>query len=278
MIRQMQQIAKNPYFLRSTYDQLAFSFFIFGAHLAMWYEVWIVMPFYGGHRHAFRFVHYAAVVVIYINSMSNLYKMVSQKIEQPQLNVDDNSNRHYCSKCMLYAAARSYHCPVCDVCVPKRDHHCWFAGVCVGWHNQRYFIAMLVWVWIAALYGNIYHFVFVREVLGSGFGVLFCIIAPHVAALLGYLSLPQFFVCSLTLLAAVLLVMFTWMLQIQLTQMYFGQTKYERKNMIKDYDLGLKNNIKEVLGERWYLILLSAWIPSKLPNNGYEYMTSVKAL
>ena len=278
MIQQLQRAAGNPYFLKTSYDQLAFSFFIFGAHLAMWYEIWIVMPYYGGHLQSFRYVHYAAVVVIYINAMSNLYKMIAQKIEQPQFDAGNNSNKHYCAKCMLYAAARSHHCPVCDVCVPKRDHHCWFGGVCVGWHNHRYFIVMLVWVWIAALYGNIYHFRFVTEVLGTGVGTVFCILAPHVAALLGYLSLGQFFVCSLTLLAAILLVMFTWMLQIQLTQLYFGQTKYERKNMIKDYDFGFTGNVKEVFGERWYLVVFSAWIPSKLPGNGHEYMTSVKAL
>ena len=278
-MKQLQWLVGHPYFCKTTYDQLAFGFFVFGTHLAMWYEIWIVMPYYHGHLYSFRYVHYAAVFVIYVNAMSNLYKLVIQKIDQPHLDTaGDNSNKHYCARCMLYAAPRSHHCRVCDVCVPKRDHHCWFAGVCVGWHNQRYFVVMLLWVWIAALYGNIYHFQFVTEVVGFSFGTLLCVLAPHVAALLGYLSLAEFFICILTLLAALLLVMFTWMLQIQLTQIYFGQTKYERKSYIKDYDFGVMQNIREVFGERWYATFVSAWIPSQLPGNGYQYVTSIKTM
>lgn len=274
----LRQLVGNPYFARSRYDRLAFIVFVLGAHLAIWYELWIVMPFYPST--AFQNIHYLVIVVIYVNSFGNLYCMITKRVDVSSLDVAaaaESNGWHYCSPCMCFVPPRSHHCPVCDVCIMKRDHHCWFAGVCIGWHNHRYFCVMVLWVWFAAVYANIYHFTFAQEMLGSSFGTLLCLLVPHVAALLGYLTLSQFFISFLTFLAFLLLVMFSWMMQIQVTQIYAGQTKYEKKNNIRTYNIGWQQSVQEVFGNRWYLVWLWPWITSERCGNGYDFK-SMKAL
>ena len=40
------------------------------------------------------------------------------------------------------------------------------------------------------------------------------------------------------------------------------------------YNLGWKQNIKEVLGDRWYLALIIPYVKSQLPHNGVIWDTS----
>ena len=74
----------------------------------------------------------------------------------------------------------------------------------------------------------------------------------------------------------VCLLMFTWLLQIQLTQVWAGQTKYDRKKGITDYDVGLKGNFVEILGHRWYLTWISTFVKSELPGDGITFTKEVK--
>lgn len=51
-----------------------------------------------------------------------------------------------------------------------------------------------------------------------------------------------------------------------------GTTMYERGKSVVTYDLGnAKENMKQVLGERWYMTLLSPFTESKLPHDGINW-------
>lgn len=49
-----------------------------------------------------------------------------------------------CRTCGVLKPARSKHCGVCGRCVHKMDHHCVFINNCVGYHNQRWFLLLLL--------------------------------------------------------------------------------------------------------------------------------------
>jgi len=72
-------------------------------------------------------------------------------------------------------------------------------------------------MFVAAVYGNVYHFAFLLEQLGhlGGFALPVCVVVPHFCAVLGYLSFYQFLVAVLSFIGVVLLVMLSWLLLIQ---------------------------------------------------------------
>lgn len=52
-----------------------------------------------------------------------------------------------------------------------------------------------------------------------------------------------------------------------------GNVANESNKKIHIYNLGLKQNVKEVLGERWYLTWILPYITSQLPHNGIIWDT-----
>ncbi|KAK7744384.1 palmitoyltransferase swf1 [Diatrype stigma] len=58
-----------------------------------------------------------------------------------------------CRTCGLPKPARSKHCGVCGRCVHRMDHHCVFINNCVGYHNQRWFLLLLLSTAVLTAYG-----------------------------------------------------------------------------------------------------------------------------
>ena len=52
-----------------------------------------------------------------------------------------------------------------------------------------------------------------------------------------------------------------------------GSTTFEANRKIGSYNLGWRQNWREVLGDRWYLALLNPFVKSKLPHNGVLWDT-----
>lgn len=50
-----------------------------------------------------------------------------------------------------------------------------------------------------------------------------------------------------------------------------GQTLYEKKHNIRDYNISFSKNWKEVLGERWHLTWISAFLRSDLVGDGMRF-------
>lgn len=61
----------------------------------------------------------------------------------------------YCYACETHTPPRCSHCYDCKVCVLRRDHHCVFFGQCVGFHNYRYFLSCLLFMWSGLLYATL---------------------------------------------------------------------------------------------------------------------------
>ena len=67
--------------------------------------------------------------------------------------------------------------------------------------------------------------------------------------------------------------MITLMMVWHSKHLYYNLTTYERRHDVHMYDLGWKENLKQVFGARWYIAWLFPWIDSPLPGDGIDFPT-----
>uniref|UniRef100_A0AC34PZD6 Palmitoyltransferase n=2 Tax=Panagrolaimus sp. JU765 TaxID=591449 RepID=A0AC34PZD6_9BILA len=230
-----------------------------------------------------------------LNVLLNLWKLVSvgPNGKTSDLPSVQKPGFRYCHSCNVNSPPRAYHCPVCDTCIMRRDHHCSFGATCIGHFNQRYFVAAIINVMIIALvvlwYNFLLIFVAIPNIRGQDFWVV-CL--PHLALVLGQVTLYQFFVLvtfafsvlgQVTLYQFFVLVTFafsgsvvifdSYLISAQLFCLYRGQTRMEYLLDIHAYNCGFLENLRQALGRRWPLIVLSPFIPSPLDSDGISFKT-----
>lgn len=269
----------------NSYDVLGLLCVIFGGIFLLWYEVYHILPTYYPDIGNLQYeetiqyelwFHYAVAVYLAVNIYGNLYILLTTNTSETRFRFISGSflrdGWRYCPECDLNLPPRSHHCSLCDKCILKRDHHCWFTGCCIGYFNHRYYVAMVIHMFIAALYCNIFNLTFVVSVKGHlTLYTFLSYIGPHVGWLLGYYDM---YVCAITLLTTVgtvILGLLSWLLYIQVCQIIAGQTSYESKKNIKKYNYGILHNLNEIFGRRWYLVLLFPWIQSPVTGSGIQF-------
>ncbi|KAK7495495.1 hypothetical protein BaRGS_00013193 [Batillaria attramentaria] len=260
---------------RTNLEKVAMLVFLLGGIFLLWYELCHIASFnHDGWSMGYIF-NVCLGIIFAVNIYGNWVMMM----------LSDPTGRdivfpcgptppgwRYCDVCVANRPPRSHHCPVCKTCILKRDHHCWFAGTCVGHANHRYFFVLIVYIVVAGVYCNLYNWSFVWSVKGEfSLWTIVSFIAPHVSIVLGYESLYSFLITSLSTIGFSLTFLFSWLLQIQLAQVVHGQTRYERKKGIKEYDQGLWENLRQILGNRMFLVFLFPWIPSSVPGDGTKF-------
>ena len=60
----------------------------------------------------------------------------------------------FCKVCWQWKPPRTHHCHFCNKCVLKMDHHCPWVNNCVGHHNQKFFMNMLIYIFLATVHIN----------------------------------------------------------------------------------------------------------------------------
>jgi len=142
--------------------------------------------------------------------------------------------------------------------------------LCISFFNQRYFIGFLFHIWIGATYGNLYHFAYYLRTIESSCLSVFPYVNlafPPLWLVLGYIG-PYAFLISVFQIAAVLiLICSSNVLYTQVSAIAKGQTQYERKHNIDVNDSGVLCNLRETLGQRWYLIWLFPTVESAIVSN-----------
>ncbi|XP_070193127.1 probable palmitoyltransferase ZDHHC24 [Littorina saxatilis] len=256
-------------------DQISMCVFFFGGFFLLWYELCHI----ASNFHTEWTVNYTLNVVLAIFVAVNIYSnwlmvfltdVAGKEIVFPTGSAPEGW--YYCDGCVANRPPRAHHCPLCKVCILKHDHHCWFAGSCIGYANHRYFFALVIHMTVAAIYCNIYNWSFVWSVKGDiSFFNIVSFLLPHVAAVMGQETWYSFFITTLSMVGFALAVIFSWLLQIQVVQILHGQTRYERKKGITQYDQGVWANLEEVLGHHKFLVLLCPWLPSRLPGDGVRF-------
>lgn len=144
-----------------------------------------------------------------------------------------------------------------------------FAGCCVGHHNQRYFMGLILYLFIGSAYSTILNSIFIWCVHADQYRTLLSIIKiifPF-AMLVYETSVYQYYLLMYILVA--IGAVFTGFLSIyHLRNVWRGCLTHEA---LRQFDLGPLENIRMVFGVRWYLTWLSPFIQSKLPFDGINW-------
>ena len=128
----------------------------------------------------------------------------------------------------------------------------------------------ILYAWLTAGYVLWFNTQFIGETLYGSYSLwtVFCISLPHAAAVFGLLSVFQFCVSTMAFMTHFFFFMLSWMFYIQLKQLLDGQTQFEKNTKILSYQRSRIENIRDILGDYWYLVWLCPLIPSILPGDG----------
>jgi palmitoyltransferase len=248
--------------------------------LVYYFELFIVLPHYYTQWGLCYLFHFVCGSFILFNVCSNYVAIVlcDTSIKGRILPTTLGPNSRFCAVCECIAPPRSWHCNICNVCILKRDHHCMFTSCCVGYHNLRYFVMFVFYIFVATVYASYYniHFVWELGVLGTLESII-KIIFPLATLFVDY-SIEQMYL-FLVLIVVVGGVFTGVLLYYHGDLIVRGLVTHERNQRLGQYDLGPKRNVVDALGSRWYLVWVSPFLESKLPHDGitWDVKQSVKA-
>lgn len=224
-------------------------------------------------------VHYVCATFLLLNIIGNMiYGMFTNtSIKGKIMESEYKQDWSLCSVCECLRPPRAWHCDTCDVCILKRDHHCTFFACCVGYYNHRYFMFFTFYIFIAMVYSFYYNIVFLSNFIKWNHGL---IIGKFVFPLASFVidfgeeSLYVFLVEINFIVGAFTGFLFIYHLCNLLRGKITPETKPANKSI--SFDKGLKYNLIEVFGHRWYLAWISPFIQSDLPGNGLEWVVEDK--
>lgn len=174
----------------------------------------------------------------------------------------------YCQKCQVHKPPRAHHCSVCNRCVLRMDHHCPWTGKCVGHGNYRSFFLLLIygtmalWHAIGLLTAHAIHMlraIALDKVVRTGPNAR---VVEHGSAGMWYNIILEGVAFSVSVPAGFAMLSLLWF---HLKMVATNKTTIEwregvtaqvaapaapgRRRSDHPYDLGLCNNLREILGE-----------------------------
>eukprot|EP00920_Eleutheroschizon_duboscqi_P009989 GHVT01023307.1.p1 GENE.GHVT01023307.1~~GHVT01023307.1.p1 ORF type:complete len:315 (+),score=50.74 GHVT01023307.1:438-1382(+) len=159
----------------------------------------------------------------------------------------------YCRKCKSQRPERAHHCSTCATCILRLDHHCPWVGNCVGFSNHKSFLLFNLWTSLACLFfaatvGPFFVRSFVEQ---DGKAIQEMGTGNWIALLVGWMFSIAFLFVTLIMLGS-----HVYMLACNQTTI---ESSYSGKN---PYDLGVKENFKQFVGDRGWRLLLP--LPDRL--------------
>jgi len=155
--------------------------------------------------------------------------------------------RRHCKWCLKYKPDRCHHCRICKSCVLKMDHHCPWIMNWVEWGNHKYVFLLVVYAVSATSYIGVTVLASVQASVNLDM--------PHFNRFLLVLCLMLSFIMGSLMI--VFLLFHTWlMLRGMTTIEYCEKHSIESSGQTykgSPYDRSVFENMKEVLGPRWYL-------------------------
>lgn len=237
-----------------------------------WFEIFLVLPSFYEVGSAWYTFHMVTGTFILFNVTANLLAtmLCDTSIKGKIMPSTLSGEWRFCSVCEATAPPRSWHCNICNTCILKRDHHCIFTSCCIGHYNLRYFLMFVFYIFLATIYATFYNAYFITSYVEIyNLYMLLKIFFP-LAMVFVDLSMKQLYL--FLFLIIVIGGVFTGVLfYLHMTQMLRGMVTYEKDHKITLYDRGTKQNIKEVFGDRWYLVWISPFIKSTLPSDGISW-------
>ena len=268
-------MALKSYLPKTGSDWFAMVFMVIMVHVIPLFELIIILPYIDSHARGTWWIHFLVGIFIYVNVMVSFVKTIITDTTSGNLVLPSilKPGWRFCSVCEANSPPRSLHCYFCNQCILKRDHHCMFTGNCIGHSNQRYFITMIFYVFVGAVYCNFLNIDYTWELLGDmTIKSLFTMIMPIFAYMLGLTPSYTFGVAFISSTCVLGLFLMGALLTYHLINAYNGQITHERSHRVREYNLGWKENFRHIMGDKWYIAWLSPIIESNLPGNGVEFL------
>lgn len=265
---------------RTLSDFFSMSFILTIVPIIYWFELWVVLPALHENGSLPYTLHFIFGNFIMVNIVGNFTYTVfcdtsTRRDIMPISAANTRDGWRLCTACETLAPPRSWHCPTCNVCILKRDHHCIFTGCCVGHFNHRYFVMLLIYLFIATAYSFYYNNFFIWSRIRFEFPMsIIKIVLPLAIFVFGFDGSINQFYLLLYIVSAVGMLYTAVLCIYHVSLVLNGNVANESNKKIRTYDLGWKQNIKEVFGERWYLTWVLPYIKSQLPHNGVIWSTS----
>ncbi|XP_026487346.1 probable palmitoyltransferase ZDHHC24 [Vanessa tameamea] len=245
----------------------------------IYFELCVVLPSVVEIWSICYIIHYVCATFLLINIIGNMiYGMFTDtSIRGKILESEHKEDWTMCTICECLRPPRAWHCDTCDTCILKRDHHCTFFACCIGYYNHRYFMFFTLYIFIAMVYSFYYNVIFLSNFIKWNHGLIIAQFVFPLATFVidfGEQTLYVFLVEINFIIGA-----FTGFLFIfHFNNILKGKITPETKPNVKgaSYDKGLKLNLIEVFGYRWYLSWISPFIKSPLPGNGVEWIVEDK--
>ena len=219
-----------------------------------------------------RTAHWLCMTYLFISIVTDIYFVLTTDSTCKSLTLPDipQSGWAHCPYCNHPAPPRTHHCRTCNKCILRRDHHCFFIGRCIGYFNHKYFLLLLLHAMTASFYGIIMSYKLLMF-LNGGFSIalLGTAIFPILLWMLQVVPVHPILLiatgCALlfTVMCGGLLAMHGW-------NLYNGQTYWESYQKLRQRK-GLLYNIVDLMGTRWWLILLCPLFSSPQPGDGMHY-------
>lgn len=64
----------------------------------------------------------------------------------------EQKRRRYCLMCNIFKPERCHHCSSCNRCVLNMDHHCPWINNCIGFWNRKFFLLLLIYVYLCCYF------------------------------------------------------------------------------------------------------------------------------
>ncbi|KAL4218637.1 protein-cysteine S-acyltransferase [Mactra antiquata] len=265
-------------------DTFAFIFTLFGINVIFCFELFVMLPrtltLYEDYSSLKYYFHMFMGLYIYFNALSSFWKTIVTDASVRGLLLPSilKPGWRFCPVCECNAPSRSFHCHTCKICVLRRDHHCVFTGNCVGHSNHRYYLTLVFFAALAAFYASVFNMDVAWDIMNTTwfpFSIL-RLIFPFFAWVMGLTTFTDMLQAAMVLFCMATMCGVSALLFYHLRNLYHGQITHESSHKIIKYDLGWKENVRLVMGERWHIAWLSPWIPSPLPGDGLEFTTRDK--
>ncbi|UJR13858.1 hypothetical protein I4U23_000867 [Adineta vaga] len=185
----------------------------------------------------------------------------------------------YCNICKGFKAPRAHHCKTCQRCILKFDHHCPWINTCLGYKNHANFC----WFLFSSILGCIHALSMICPCI---YRVLFI---PYIP----WKNEPRIDFSTNTLLSSILSIGFSigviialgFLLIIQLKNIIYNRTTIENwivqkayhrnqqrlEPFVYPYDLGLKENIRQVFNWKDSFQLVGDGITWSVRSNCDQY-------
>ena len=219
-----------------------------------------------------RTAHWLCMTYLFIAILADLYLVLTTSSTCKSLTLPDipQSGWAHCPYCNHPAPPRTHHCRTCNKCILRRDHHCFFIGRCIGYFNQKYFLLLLLHAMTASIYGVVMSYrllVFLNG--GFSLALLGTAIFPVMLWMLQLVPIHPIILIA-TGCASLFTIMCGGLLSIHGWNLYNGQTYWEFQQKLPQ-KRGLLHNMVDIMGTRWWLLMLCPFISSPQPGDGMHY-------